>query len=194
MKKANNNNNTVKNQNVKIVPMGKKLTEADIAALEARLAAAEKALEEERAAKAELEAKVKTSKNRAVKSPDSYDVFQPIGVAIRGSINQGIVENDTLIKIWNDTLKTLSITITPLLAAKFIDKTIAHNSISNMAKAKDYNSAIGRYHAFCEMYNQARVLLPIIPVLEDSPIPAAIIAAAKKIGFDIEKEVTKPAK
>ena len=186
------NNNTASKPASKpektIVPMGKTASTVDVAALEARLAAAEAALLKSEADKAALQAKVKTSARREVKAPSSYDVMQPIFVAVRGSIGKGIVLDVTLKDIFQATLKELQITLTPIIQATLIDRTIAHNSISNMAKARDYSSAIGRFNAFIEMYHQAMVLLPNIPALENSPLPEALIKAAGKAGFDIEIE------
>lgn len=154
-------NSTNKPANKKVVAIGR-MTEAEIEALQARLAAAEKALEAEKAAKAALEAKVKTSKNRDVKAPDAYDVLQPIFVALRGNIGKNIVPDIALIDILRHAADTLVISLDGKTSKRLFEKTVLHNSCSNIAKAESLSSAIGRKAAYNEMVEQAKILLPAI--------------------------------
>ena len=165
-----------------IVPMGT-MTQADIEALQARLAATEAALIESNTAKAALEAKVKTSKAREVKAPSTYDVIQPIFVAVRGSINQNIVDNDTLINIFFDTLKSLKITLDKAIAMRLINKTVQHNSCSNIAKADTKASAEGRKAAYVAMLDQCTVLLCSVIV------PADLITLIAEYNTAYDKEI-----
>ena len=182
--KANNN----KADNKKVLPIGRKLTEADIQALEMRLAAAEAALETEKAAKAALEAKVKTSAKREVKAPDTYDVLQPIFVAIRGSINKGIISNDTIIQIFFDALGRLQITLDKGIAMRLINKTVQHNSCSNIAKADSLASAEGRNAAYIEMLDQCKVLLcSVVDDTDYAPLVAEYDIAYNKAVEKLKK-------
>lgn len=161
-KNSTNTANTANTTAKKILPIGRKLTEADIQALEMRLAAAEAALATEKAAKAALEAKVKTSAKREAKAPDTYDILQPVFVALRGSINKGIVSNDTIIQIFFDVLDRLKITLSVDISKKLFNKTVLHNSVSNMAKATELKGLQSRNQAYTEMVEQAKVLLASI--------------------------------
>lgn len=155
-----------KNSTKKVLPIGRKLTEADIAALEKRLAEAERALEAERAAKAALEAKVKTSAKREAKAPDSYNVLQPIFVAIRGNVNRNIVDNDVLLNIFQYSVHTLKITLDDNIQKRLFERTVLHNSCANIAKAETLASAEGRRGAYLEMLDQCKVMLPAITEAE----------------------------
>ena len=108
---------------------------------------------------AELQTKVKASSKRDVKAPDSYDVLQPLFVALRGSINKGIVSNDVLINLFQDVLNRLKITLSVDISKKLFIKTVLHNSVSNMAKATELKGLESRNKAYIEMVEQAKVLL-----------------------------------
>ena len=187
---TNNNkaNNTANKANKKVLPMGKTITEADIKALESRLAIAEAALEAEKAAKAALEAKVKTSKNRDVKAPDTYDVLQPIFVAIRGNVNRNIVDNDVLINIFFDSINRLNITLDKTIALRLINKTVQHNSYSNIAKAETLASAEGRKAAYIAMLDQCKVLLcSVVDNADYTPLVAEYDIAYNKAVATLKK-------
>jgi len=145
-----------------IVAMGKTMTEADIKALLDRLAAAEAAKLQIEAEKAALEAKVKTSKARDVKAPSTYDVLQPVFVALRGNIGKNIVPDVALIDILRHAADTLVISLDGKTSKRLFEKTVLHNSCSNIAKAESLSSAEGRKDAFIKMLHQAMVMLPAI--------------------------------
>lgn len=160
--KKNAKNNTASNTATtakKILPIGRKLSESDIQALEMRLAAAEAALATERAAKAELEAKVKTSAKREHKAPDTYDILQPLFVVLRGNIGKGIVKDSVLIDIFIDTANRLNLVLSEEVSKRLFLKTVQHNSCSNIAKADSIKSAEGRKQAYLEMVEQAKKLI-----------------------------------
>lgn len=144
----------------KIIDMSGKMNESDSASLLARLAEMEKKLAEAEAAAASLAAKVKTSSKREQKAPDSYNVLQPIFVAVRGSVDKGIVDNSTLFEIMTIAADKLNITLTDVIGERLIAKTVQHNSVSNIAKADSISSAEGRKAAYLEMLKQAAFLLP----------------------------------
>jgi len=162
MKKDNKNNNNNITSTKKVLPIGRKLSEADIQALEARLASAEAALATEKAAKAALEAKVKTSAKREPKAPDTYDIIQPLFVALRGNIGKGIAPDESIIAIWQYAIHALKIIFDEDIQKRLFEKTVLHNSTSNIAKADCIKSAEGRKAAFNEMLQQAKVMLPKI--------------------------------
>jgi len=164
--KNSTKNNTAKNTEKKVIPMGKTMTSAEIEALEARLAAAEAALEAERAAKAALEAKVKTSAKREPKSPDTYDILQPVFVALRGNIGKNIAPDIALIDIFKHAAKVLVVDLSADIQKRLFEKTVLHNSTSNIAKADCLTSAEGRKAAFEEMLHQAMIMLPAITEAE----------------------------
>lgn len=165
-KTANTANTSTSTATKKVLPIGRKLSEADIAALEARLAAAEAALEEEKAAKAALEAKVKTSAKREPKAPDTYDILQPLFVALRGNIGKGIAPDIALVDIFKHAASVLVIDLTADIQKRLFEKTVLHNSTSNITKADNIKSAEGRKAAFEEMMKQAIIMLPKITEAE----------------------------
>lgn len=174
--------NKTNNQNVKVLPIGKTMTQSDIEALQARLAATEAALNEANEAKAALEAKVKTSKVRDVKAPTAYEVLQPVFVAIRGSVNQNIVDNDILINIFFDSINRLNITLDKAMALRIINKTVQHNSCSNIAKAETLASAEGRKAAYIAMIEQCKVLLcSVVDDTDYAPLIAEYNVAYNKV-------------
>lgn len=150
---------TKSTKSTKIIDMSGKMNEADTNSLLARLAEMEKKLLEAEAAAASLAAKVKTSAKREQKAPDSYNVLQPIFVAVRGSVDKGIVDNSTLFEIMTMTADKLNIVLTDV-GERLIAKTVQHNSVSNIAKADSISSAEGRKAAYLEMLKQAAFLLP----------------------------------
>ena len=176
MSTKKNRNNTASNNNTaskpaskpgkKVIGLGKTMTEADIQALEARLAATEAALLQSEADKAALQAKVKTSSRREVKAPAEYDILQPLFVAVRGYINKGIVKDSVLLDIFNTSADKLSIAIDEKLSEKLFERTVLHNSSSNASKARDAASLAGRDNAFNAMLEQAKVILPLIKAVK----------------------------
>jgi len=149
------------NKPKKVIAMGKTMTEADIQALEARLAAAEAALAEEKAAKAALEAKVKTSAKRENKVPTAYDLLQPLFVALRGAVNKNIVTNTVIIKMLSDIYASLGVVADIEIQKRLYLRTVQHNSTSNIAKADSLSSAEGRKKAYLEMTEQAKIVLSL---------------------------------
>lgn len=109
----------------------------------------------------ELQAKVKTSAKREPKAPDSYDILQPVFVALRGNIGKGIVKDTVLLDIFIDTANRLSVVLTEDISKRLFLKTVQHNSCSNIAKAESISSAKGRKDAYLEMVEQAKRLLCI---------------------------------
>lgn len=157
-----NNNKPATVAEKKIVVMGKAASAVDVEALMARLEAAEAALKQSEADKAALSAKVKTSARREVKAPDSYNVLQPLFVAVRGYIGEKIVADGVLVDIFNKSADMLSIIVDERLSEKLFERTVLHNSCSNAAKARDAASLAGRDNAFDAMLEQAKVILPLI--------------------------------
>jgi multidrug resistance efflux pump len=173
-------NKTAENNNKKVLPIGRKLSESDIQALEARLAAAEAINKQLEADKAALEAKVKTSSKREPKLPDVYDILQPVFVSLRGNIGKGIAPDITLIDIFKHAASVLIVDLTADIQKKLFEKTVLHNSTSNIAKADSIKSAEGRKAAFEEMLKQAIVMLPAITESEWAAYKAAYKAAYDK--------------
>jgi len=114
----------------------------------------------------ELQAKVKTSAKREPKAPDTYDILQPVFVALRGNIGKGIAPDIALIDIFKHTAKVLVIDLTADIQKRLFEKTVLHNSTSNIAKADSIKSAEGRKAAFEEMLKQAILMLPKITETE----------------------------
>lgn len=157
-KNTKGNQNTTK-ATTEVIGMGKGMSAKDTQALLARLQEMEHKLAEAEAAKAALEAKVKTSSKREPKAPDSYNVLQPVFVALRNNIGKNIVDDSVLVDIFKNAAATLGITIDNAIAVRLVDKTVQHNSISNIAKADTLSSAEGRKEAYLEMLSQAETML-----------------------------------
>lgn len=177
---SNKTAKTAENNNKKVLPMGKTISEADIKALEARLAAAEAINKQLEADKAALEAKVKTSSKREPKLPDVYDILQPVFVSLRGNIGKGIAPDIALLDIFRHAAKVLVLDLTADIQKKLFEKTVLHNSTSNISKADSKKSAEGRKAAFEEMLKQAIIMLPAITESEWAAYKAAYKAAYDK--------------
>jgi chorismate mutase len=178
--KNNNNNNTAPKAITKVIDLGKAAPAQDNASLLDRIAALNAALKKSEEEKAALQTRVSTSKARAAKVPTSYDVIQPVFVAIRGSINIGIVDNAILKGIFDNACKACKLTIDKAISEKLVDNTIIHNSVSNMAKAKDKASIEGRIKAFDHMLEQAKALLPLLDKAFVDTCKKSVKAAADK--------------
>jgi hypothetical protein len=163
-KTVNNNNpvNTTVKAPAKVVALGKTMSNEEVQALTKRLADMEARLIESQSLAASLAAKVKTSARREVKSPDAYNVMQPVYVALRGNINKDIVNNDTILDIFAFAAKALQITVDIPLQKRLHENTVLHNSTSNFAKAKDKAGIAARLEAYEAMTEQAKLMLPDI--------------------------------
>lgn len=138
------------------------------------------ALISEKVKSEELQAKVKTSAKREPKAPDTYDILQPVFVALRGNIGKGIAPDIALIDIFKHAASVLVIDLTADIQKRLFEKTVLHNSCSNIAKADSIKSAEGRKIAFEEMLKQAIVMLPAITESEWAAYKAAYKAAYDK--------------
>lgn len=124
------------------------------------------ALISEKTKSEELQSKIKTSAKREPKAPDSYDILQPVFVALRGNVGKGITADENIIAIFQYAVHALKITLDNNIQRRLFEKTVLHNSCSNIAKADSIKSAEGRKAAFEEMLHQAMVMLPKVTEAE----------------------------
>lgn len=167
------------------------LTIEEIKALQTKLAEAEALNNKLNAEKIALEPKVKTSKNRDVKAPDTYTILQPLFVTLRGNINKEIVSNDTIAKILSNICSELRITFDLNMQIKIWKLTVLHNSTSNIPdpnKTSTASSAKGKLEAYKEMAIQGMYLLTLITKEQWQAWEAEVLECYNKNPFVAEAE------